>query len=83
MANSFFRKAGTAIDLSSERGFRFFAHELRLLSGLRHNVFSFLFRIPLLTPEGEVAIFRKLNYLKFKADRRREPIDPETVSLRP
>ncbi|MCH8808111.1 MAG: sigma-70 family RNA polymerase sigma factor [Planctomycetes bacterium] len=39
-----------------------------------------LFRIALLTPEGEVAIFRKLNYLKFKADRLRAPIDPETVS---
>ncbi len=39
-----------------------------------------LFRLPLLTPEGEVALFRKFNYLKFKADRVRREFDPETVS---
>ena len=38
-----------------------------------------LFRIPLLSKEGEVALFRKFNYLKFKADRCRQRIDPETV----
>ncbi len=41
-----------------------------------------LFRIALLTPEGEAALFRKFNYLKCKADRLREQIDPESVSAR-
>lgn len=39
-----------------------------------------LFLMPLLTPEGETALFRKMNYLKFKADRARRQIDPETVT---
>jgi RNA polymerase primary sigma factor len=38
-----------------------------------------LFRIPLLTGEGEVVLFRKLNYLKFKAQRWVEQLDPETA----
>jgi RNA polymerase primary sigma factor len=38
-----------------------------------------LFRIPLLTREGEQVLFRKLNYLKYKAQRRIEAIDPETA----
>lgn len=38
-----------------------------------------LFRIPLLTPEGERLLFRKMNYLKFKVERLQERIDPETV----
>lgn len=41
-----------------------------------------LFRLPLLTPAGEVALFRKMNYLKFRADRLRKAIDPEVVSAR-
>jgi RNA polymerase primary sigma factor len=41
-----------------------------------------LFRIALLTPAGEVALFRKFNYLKCKADRLRGQIDPETVTAR-
>lgn len=41
-----------------------------------------LFRIPLLTPAGEVHLFRKMNYLKFKADRLRKALDPETASAR-
>jgi RNA polymerase sigma factor (sigma-70 family) len=41
-----------------------------------------LFRIGLLTPEGEVALFRKFNYLKYKADRLRGQIDPESVAAR-
>ncbi len=36
-----------------------------------------LFRIPLLTAEGEVHLFRKLNYLKFKANQARDALDPE------
>ncbi len=35
-----------------------------------------LFELPLLTPAGEVALFRKMNYLKFKADRLRRRLDP-------
>lgn len=41
-----------------------------------------LFRIALLTPAGEVALFRKFNYLKYKADLRRQRIDPESVTAR-
>lgn len=39
-----------------------------------------LFRIPLLSTEGEQALFRKLNYLRFKADRLRQALDPETAT---
>jgi RNA polymerase primary sigma factor len=39
-----------------------------------------LFLMPLLTPQGETALFRKMNYLKFKADQARRQIDPETVT---
>jgi RNA polymerase primary sigma factor len=38
-----------------------------------------LFRLPLLTKEGEVVLFRRLNYLKFKAERLRKALDPETA----
>lgn len=38
-----------------------------------------LFWIPLLTPVGEVTLFRKMNYLKFKAVRLRDRMDPETA----
>jgi RNA polymerase primary sigma factor len=39
-----------------------------------------LFSIPLLTPEGEVALFRKLNYLRWKADEARKRLDPTTAT---
>jgi RNA polymerase sigma factor (sigma-70 family) len=38
-----------------------------------------LFRIPLLTREGEQVLFRKMNYLKFKAQRWIEAVDPEAA----
>ncbi len=38
-----------------------------------------LFRVPLLTREREFALFRKMNYLKFKAARRCAAMDPDTV----
>jgi len=38
-----------------------------------------LFEIPLLTREGEAYYFRRMNYLKFKADELRAGLDPETV----
>ena len=38
-----------------------------------------LFRIPLLSREREAALFRQYNYLKFKADRSRHELDPETA----
>ena len=41
-----------------------------------------LFRIPLLTAEGERALFRKFNYLRYRADRQRRAIDPETITAR-
>lgn len=39
-----------------------------------------LYRQPLLSPEQERAIFRRYNYLKFKADRLRSKIDPLDAS---
>lgn len=41
-----------------------------------------LFRLPLLTPAGEVALFRKYNYLKYRADCLRQQLDPETASAK-
>lgn len=38
-----------------------------------------LFRVPLLTREREFALFRKMNYLKFKASRRCAALDPDTA----
>jgi len=38
-----------------------------------------LFTLPLLTAEGERFLFRKMNYLRFKADRRRAGLDPQTA----
>jgi RNA polymerase sigma factor (sigma-70 family) len=38
-----------------------------------------LFRIPLLTPEKELALFRKLNYLKYRAAQLRDALDPEAA----
>ncbi|RMF84192.1 MAG: sigma-70 family RNA polymerase sigma factor [Planctomycetota bacterium] len=39
-----------------------------------------LFRIPLLTKEQEVALFRKMNYLRYKAARRLKALDPESAT---
>lgn len=39
-----------------------------------------LFRLRLLTREGEAALFRKYNYLKFKADRLRQGVDAESAT---
>ncbi len=39
-----------------------------------------LYRRPLLTPEGEQALFRKMNYLRYRAEVRRQAIDPETAT---
>ncbi|MDX2201087.1 MAG: sigma-70 family RNA polymerase sigma factor [Phycisphaerae bacterium] len=39
-----------------------------------------LFSLPLLTPQGEAALFRKMNYLKFKAERMRKALDPASAS---
>ncbi len=36
-----------------------------------------LFQLPLLTKAGEVALFRKMNFLKFQAERLRAAIDPD------
>jgi len=41
-----------------------------------------LFRVPLLTPAGEVALFRKLNYLRYRADQLRRRIDAENTTAR-
>lgn len=39
-----------------------------------------LFALPLLSAEGEAALFRKMNYLRFKAEGLRRSIDPETTT---
>lgn len=39
-----------------------------------------LFRTPLLSPQGERALFRKMNYLKFLAEQARSAIDPDTCT---
>ena len=36
-----------------------------------------LYAIPLLTKDQEQHLFRKMNYLKYRADRLRQRIDPE------
>ncbi|MFO1007234.1 MAG: sigma-70 family RNA polymerase sigma factor [Planctomycetaceae bacterium] len=38
---------------------------------------SYLFRKPLLTPAGELHLFRRMNYLRFLANRKRAKIDPQ------
>jgi RNA polymerase sigma factor (sigma-70 family) len=42
---------------------------------------AFLYQTNLLTREQETYLFRKMNYLKFLAYRRRQGLDPATVSL--
>lgn len=39
-----------------------------------------LFDLPLLTPAGERAVFRKFNYLKYLANERVEALDPESAT---
>jgi RNA polymerase sigma factor (sigma-70 family) len=39
-----------------------------------------LFRVPLLTPAGERALFRRMNFLKHQADQARRRIDPERAT---
>ncbi len=51
------------------------AKKARLPSGLPPYLAS-LYEVPLLTREQEVYLFRKFNYLKFKANRLREKLDP-------
>jgi RNA polymerase primary sigma factor len=47
----------------------------RLPSGLPPYLAS-LYEVPLLTREQEVHLFRKMNYLKYKANRLRDQLDP-------
>ncbi len=37
---------------------------------------SYLFRKPLLTPDGEQHLFRRMNYLRYLANRKRSQLDP-------
>ncbi len=39
-----------------------------------------LFRLPLLTAQGEQHLFRRMNYLRYKAERLREAIKPESAT---
>jgi RNA polymerase sigma factor (sigma-70 family) len=41
-----------------------------------------LYEVPLLTREDEAFLFRKMNYLKFCADRLRKTLDPERATVR-
>ncbi|MBM4092558.1 MAG: sigma-70 family RNA polymerase sigma factor, partial [Planctomycetes bacterium] len=49
--------------------------KVRVPSGLPHYLAS-LYEVPLLTREQEQYLFRKFNYLKYKASRLREQLDP-------
>jgi RNA polymerase primary sigma factor len=51
------------------------AKKARLPSGLPPYLAS-LYEVPLLTREQEVYLFRKFNYLKYKAQKLREELDP-------
>lgn len=43
---------------------------------------SYLFRKPLLTPAGEHHLFRRMNYLRFLANRKRTKIDPHQPRIK-
>ncbi|GAB6164540.1 sigma-70 family RNA polymerase sigma factor [Thermostilla marina] len=53
----------------------------RLPSGLPPYLAS-LYEVPLLTKEQEVHLFRKMNYLKYKASKLREQLDPKRPKRR-
>jgi RNA polymerase sigma factor (sigma-70 family) len=57
------------------------AKRVRRPSGLPAYLAS-LYEVPLLTREQEVWLFRKFNYLKYKAANLREQLDPERPSAR-
>jgi RNA polymerase primary sigma factor len=57
------------------------AKRVRRPSGLPAYLAS-LYEVPLLSREQEVWLFRKFNYLKFKAAKLREQLDPERPSAR-
>ena len=40
-----------------------------------------LYEVPLLNPEAETYLFRKMNYLKFRADRLRQKLNPRTATV--
>ena len=42
--------------------------------------FARLYEVPLLTPEEETYLFRKMNYLKFQADRLRKKLNPRKAT---
>jgi len=53
----------------------------RIPAGLPHYLAS-LYEVPLLTREQEQHLFRKLNFLKYKASRLRETLDPSQARSR-
>jgi RNA polymerase primary sigma factor len=57
------------------------AKRVRRPSGLPAYLAS-LYEVPLLTREQEVWLFRKFNYLKYKASKLREQLDPEQPNSR-
>ena len=57
------------------------AKRIRRPGGLPAYLAS-LYEVPLLTREQEVWLFRKFNYLKYKAGKLREQLDPERPSSR-
>ncbi|MFM8733615.1 MAG: sigma-70 family RNA polymerase sigma factor [Pirellulales bacterium] len=57
------------------------AKRMRRPSGLPAYLAS-LYEVPLLTREQEVWLFRKFNYLKYKASKLREQLDPERPGTR-
>ena len=57
------------------------AKRVRRPTGLPASLAS-LYEVPLLTREQEVWLFRRFNYLKYKATKLREQLDPERPSAR-
>jgi len=57
------------------------AKRVRRPAGLPAYLAS-LYEVPLLTREQEVWLFRKFNYLKFRAEKLRDQLDPEKPSTR-
>lgn len=57
------------------------ARKSRIPTGLPHYLAS-LYEVPLLTREQEQHLFRKLNYLKYRASQLRESVDPARARSR-
>jgi RNA polymerase primary sigma factor/RNA polymerase sigma factor len=79
MSNPYFGREGAEKTiLGAMPGSDVAIKKARLPSGLPPYLAS-LYEVPLLTREQEVYLFRKFNYLKFKASKLRNELDPATA----